>query len=80
MPINYLLTYSNNFFFLQFAIGSLMDDYLGKYSTKHFSTEVIGLMDTTFLDFNKGLNFLLGFVDSLVSALNGQLLLKQTIA
>lgn len=57
-----------------------MDDYLGKYSTKHFSTEVIGLMDTTFLDFNKGLDFLLGFVDSLVSALNGQLLLKQTTA
>lgn len=47
-----------------------MDDYLGKYYTKHFPIKIIFLVDKTFLDFSKSLNFLLIFVDSLVSDLN----------
>lgn len=44
-----------------------MDDYLGKYYTKHFPIKIICL-DKTFFNFNKDLDFLLIFVDSVVSA------------
>lgn len=35
------ITNENISLFLQFAIGSLMDDYLGKYYTKNFPIMVI---------------------------------------
>lgn len=55
--VYWFITNENISLFLQFAIGSLMDDYLGKYYTKHFPIMVICLVDKTFLDSKKGLDF-----------------------